>query len=94
MARRNPALWTAGPPRERTAHPERMTPDDRRRIRALRDAAILTSFYLLSQLVIVPLAGGHPAAEQLSPALFCGILLFAFAYLIRRAADRRRCDPD
>lgn len=64
----------------------------RHRIRALREAAILTAFHLGSQLVVVPLLVGRQWAQQVAPALVCGVLLFAFAYLMRRARDRRHRD--
>jgi hypothetical protein len=64
----------------------------RHRIRALREAAILTVFYLVSQLLVVPLVAGRPWAEQVAPALLCGVLLFVFAYFMRRARDRRHRD--
>jgi hypothetical protein len=68
-----------------------MPPASARR-RALRDAAVLTAFVLVSQLVVVPLVRGDPATEHLGPALVAGVLVFAAAYLIRRAADRARGD--
>ncbi|MFT2691232.1 hypothetical protein [Clavibacter zhangzhiyongii] len=70
-----------------------MPPATARR-RALRDAAVLTAFVLMSQLVVVPLVRGDPATEHLGPALVAGVLVFVFAaaYLIRRAADRARGD--
>ncbi|WP_316304374.1 hypothetical protein [Clavibacter michiganensis] len=58
--------------------------------RALRDAAILTGFMLVSQLVVVPLVGGTPTMEHLAAALVGAAVVFPAAYLIRRAADRRR----
>ncbi|QIS42504.1 hypothetical protein GW571_10345 [Clavibacter capsici] len=73
-----------------------MTPDElrRRRIRAARDAAILSAFYLVSQLVIVPLAAGRPAADQAVPAAVWAVLLFGFAYWITMAQHRRGRDRD
>ncbi|MBF4618934.1 hypothetical protein ITJ44_12715 [Clavibacter sp. VKM Ac-2873] len=73
-----------------------MTPEDmrRRRIRAARDAAILSAVYLVSQLVIVPVASGRPATEQAAPAAVWAVLLFAFAYSIRVARHRRSRDGD
>ncbi|OUE09646.1 hypothetical protein [Clavibacter sp. MX14-G9D] len=62
------------------------------RRRALRDAVILTAFFLVSQLVVVPMVGGGAATEHLGPALVVGVLVFAAAYLIRRATDGRRRD--
>ncbi|WP_158586989.1 hypothetical protein [Clavibacter lycopersici] len=46
----------------------------------------------MSQLVVVPLVVGGSATERLGPTGVCGVLVFAFAfaYLIRRAVDRRR----
>ncbi|WP_043671099.1 hypothetical protein [Clavibacter michiganensis] len=67
-----------------------MTPYPRRR--ALRDATILTAFVLLSQLVVVPLVGAGTAAEHLGPALVAAAIVFPAAYLIGRAAERRRRD--
>ncbi len=58
--------------------------------RALRDAAFLTGFMLVSQLVVVPLVGGTPTMEHLAAALVGAAVVFPAAYLIRRAADRRR----
>jgi hypothetical protein len=58
--------------------------------RALRDAGILTGFVLVSQLVVVPLIGGTPTTEHLAAALVGAAVVFPVAYLIRRAADRRR----
>ena len=68
-----------------------MPPATARR-RALRDATVLTAFVLVSQLVVVPLVVGGSATERLGPTEVCGVLVFAFAfaYLIRRAVDRRR----
>ncbi|KDP92416.1 MULTISPECIES: hypothetical protein, partial [Clavibacter] len=73
-----------------------MTPDDlrHRRIRAARDAAILSAFYLVSQLVVVPLVSGRPASEQAGPAAVWTVLLFAFAYSITMARHRRSRDRD
>ncbi|MBF4622154.1 hypothetical protein [Clavibacter sp. VKM Ac-2542] len=73
-----------------------MTPDElrRRRIRAARDAAILPAFYLVSQLVIVPLVAVRPAADQAAPAAVWAVLLFAFAYSITMARYRRGQDRD
>jgi hypothetical protein len=58
--------------------------------RALRDAAILTGSVLVSQLVVVPLVGGTPTTEHLAAALVGAAVVFPVAFLIRRAADRRR----
>ncbi|MBM7411308.1 hypothetical protein JOE38_001131 [Clavibacter michiganensis] len=68
-----------------------MTPDATRR-RALRDAAVLTAFYLVAELVIVPIVVGGTATERLAPALVCGALVFASTCLIGRAARRSRRD--
>jgi hypothetical protein len=65
-----------------------MTPYPGRR--ALRDAAILTAFVLVSQLVVVPLVGGTPTSDHVASALVSALLVFPATYLIGRAAERRR----
>ncbi|MBF4625273.1 hypothetical protein [Clavibacter sp. VKM Ac-2872] len=60
--------------------------------RALRDAAILTAFVLVSQLVVVPLVGGTPTNDHLASALVSAVLVFPITYLVGRAAERRRRD--
>ncbi|OUE28108.1 hypothetical protein BFL36_02610 [Clavibacter michiganensis] len=62
------------------------------RRRALRDAVVLTAFFVVSQLVVVPLVSGGTATERLEPTLIFGVPLFVAAYLIRRTAGRRRRD--
>jgi len=60
--------------------------------RALRDAAIVTAFVLVSQLVVVPLVGGTPTIDHVASALVSGVLVFLITYLVGRAAERRRRD--